>query len=140
LADAVAVVTACGRPNLGVCADVWHHTRASGGVGLTGSVPAEMVACVQLDDGPIQPLEDDYKLDCLRNRLPPGAGEMDVAGFAAQLMAMGVDVPWTIEVCRDDSELTGDRGRAHVLRCVDSTRAVLREARGRLTQDSSRTT
>jgi len=132
LAGAVAVVDACGRPNVGVCVDVWHHCRASGGVPLAGSVPAEIVRCVQLDDGPLQPVDADYKVDCLRNRLAPGDGEMDVVGFAAQLMAIGVDLPWTIEVCRDDAELVEGRGRSHALHCVAATRAVLAEARARV--------
>jgi sugar phosphate isomerase/epimerase len=129
IADAVAVARDSGRPNAGVCVDIWHHTRASGGVALAGSVPAPMVRCVQLDDGPAVPLEPDYKLDCLRNRLAPGEGEMDVALRLAELIAIGVDVPWTVEVCRDDAELVGDRGREHALRCVTATREVLAEAR-----------
>ena len=133
-------MAACGRPNVGVCVDVWHHVRASGGVALAGSVPAAMVRCVQLDDGPLVPVDSDYKLDCLRNRLAPGEGEMDVAGLVAELMTMGVDVPWTVEVCRDDAELTDGRGRAHALRCVTATRAVLADARARPVQDSPRTT
>ena len=41
---------ATGRANAGVCVDIWHHTRAAGGVPLAGSVPAAAVRCVQLDD------------------------------------------------------------------------------------------
>ena len=134
LTDAVAIVEACGRGNVGVCVDVWHHTRSSGAVALTPSVAAPMVRCVQLNDGPLAPVDPDYKTDCLRNRVPPGTGEMDVAGLVEQLMAMGVEVPWTVEVCRDDEELTGGRGRTHALRCIDAARAVLRG------QDSPRTT
>ena len=134
LADAVAVVEACGRGNVGVCVDVWHHTRSSGAVALAPWVPAPMVRCVQLNDGPLVPVDPDYKTDCLRNRLAPGTGEMDVAGLVEQLMAMGVEVPWTVEVCRDDEELTGGRGRTHALRCIDAARAVLSG------QDSPRTT
>jgi sugar phosphate isomerase/epimerase len=138
LSDAVAVVTGCGRSNVGVCVDLWHHTRSSGAVALAPSVAASMIRCVQLNDGPLVPVDPDYKTDCLRNRLAPGEGEMDVAGFVAELTAMGVDVPWTVEVCRDDDELTDGRGRTHALRCIDAARAALRE--GRLAQDSPRTT
>ena len=134
LADAVATVEACGRANAGVCVDVWHHTRSSGGVALAPSVAAPMIRCVQLNDGPLLPVDPDYKSDCLRNRLAPGTGAMDVAGLVEQLIAMGVEVPWTVEVCRDDEELTGGRGRTHALRCIDAARAVLNG------QDSPRTT
>lgn len=134
LADAVATVEACGRANAGVCVDVWHHTRSSGGVALAPSVAAPMIRCVQLNDGPLLPVDPDYKSDCLRNRLAPGTGAMDVAGLVEQLIAMAVEVPWTVEVCRDDEELTGGRGRTHALRCIDAARAVLNG------QDSPRTT
>jgi len=42
---------------------------------------------------------------------------------------MGVDVPWTVEVCRDDAELADGRGRTHALRCVAATRDALARAR-----------
>jgi sugar phosphate isomerase/epimerase len=129
LSDALAVVGECGRPNLGVCVDVWHHTRSAGAVPLAPSTPASAIRCVQLNDGPLVPVDADYKHDCLRNRLAPGDGEMDVVGFAAELMQMGVDVPWTVEVCRDDEEFVGGRGRTHAIRCIEATRAVLDEAR-----------
>ncbi|HTH06652.1 MAG TPA: TIM barrel protein [Ilumatobacteraceae bacterium] len=137
--EAAAVAAATGRPNAGVCVDIWHHTRAAGGVALDGAVAPAMVRCVQLDDGPLVPDEPDYKLDCLRNRLAPGTGEMDVVGRMAELLKMGVDVPWTIEVCRDDAELAGGHGREHALRCVAATRDVLVAARAGVGQDSPRT-
>ena len=138
-ADAAAIAAATGRANVGVCVDIWHHARAAGGVPLAGSVPPTTVRCVQLDDGPLDPIEPDYKIDCLRNRLAPGTGEMDVAGRMTELLVMGVDVPWTVEVCRDDAELAGGHGREHALRCVSATRDVLATARARLGQDSPRT-
>jgi 4-hydroxyphenylpyruvate dioxygenase len=121
---AMAMVAACGRPNVGVCVDVWHHRRASDDVDLT-TIPPAMISCVQVNDGPRLPDEPDYKTDCLRNRLAPGEGDMDVAGFMSTLSTMGVDVPWTVEVCRDDAELVGLRGHDHAVRCVVATRRVL---------------
>ena len=122
--QAVAAIEACGRPNVGLCVDVWHHRRASDDVELT-SIDSSLVRCVQVNDGPLVAVDPDYKRDCLCNRLAPGTGEMDVAGFVSTLLAMGVDVPWTVEVCRDDSELAGGRGHAHVMRCVEAMRGVL---------------
>jgi sugar phosphate isomerase/epimerase len=140
LPEAVSLVEACGRSNVGVCVDVWHHTRSSNGVALAPSVPSSMIRCVQLNDGPLVPVEPDYKTDCLRNRLAPGECEMGLVDFFDQFATMGVDIPWTIEVCRDDAELVDGRGRAHVLRCVNATRAVLAESRARRGQDSPRMT
>jgi sugar phosphate isomerase/epimerase len=126
--EAVAAVTACGRANVGVCVDIWHHRRASDMVDLT-TIPASLVRCVQMNDGPRVPEHPDYKVDCVRNRWAPGTGEMDAVGFAASLMAMGVDAPWTLEVCRDAAELTDGRGYAHVQRSVAALRDVLERAR-----------
>jgi sugar phosphate isomerase/epimerase len=123
--EALAAIAACGRPNVGICVDVWHHRRASNHEPLS-SIPAELIKCVQLNDGPTVPEHPDYKTDCVRNRWVPGSGEMDVAGFVAELRAMGVDEPWTIEVCRGEDTLTDGRGRLHVLDSVVATRRVLR--------------
>jgi sugar phosphate isomerase/epimerase len=122
--EALAVVAAVGRPHVGICVDVWHHRRVSGAVPVA-SIPGAAVRCVQLDDGPLAPVEPDYKIDCVRNRWAPGTGEMDVAGLVGDLIDNGVDVPWTVEVCRGDDELTEGRGRAHVLESVAATRALL---------------
>jgi sugar phosphate isomerase/epimerase len=132
--QAVAMVQACGRPNAGVCVDIWHHRRASDHVDVA-TVPTALIRCVQMNDGPRIPEGADYKVDCVRNRWAPGTGEMDAAGFAATLVRMGVDVPWTLEVCRADDELTGGRGHAHVQRSVAGLRAVLSEARRVSTYD-----
>jgi sugar phosphate isomerase/epimerase len=122
--QALAVVTACGRPNTGICVDVWHHRRASNHIAVA-DLPADLVRCVQLNDGPMVPVDDDYKRDCLRNRWYPGTGEMEVATFVADLRSIGVKLPWTIEVCRGEDELDQGRGHAHVLRAVAATRDVL---------------
>ena len=126
--QAVAVVEACGRPNVGVCVDVWHHRRSSEAVDLT-AIPPSLIRCVQMNDGPRLPEHPDYKIDCVRNRWAPGTGEMDAVGFAATLIGMGVDVPWTLEVCRDASELTDGRGHAHVQHSVAALRHVIAQAR-----------
>jgi sugar phosphate isomerase/epimerase len=125
---ALAMVAACGRPNLGICVDVWHQRRASNHVDVT-SLPADAVRCVQVNDGPRLPVDPDYKTDCVRNRWAPGTGEMDVVDLLTDLTEIGVAVPWTIEVCRGDDELTDGRGHDHVLRCVDATRSVLEQVR-----------
>jgi sugar phosphate isomerase/epimerase len=122
LDDALALTRAAGRPNGGVCVDVWHHRRGGSPADLssTGVAAADVVA-VQINDGPIRPDLDDYKVDCLVSRLAPGDGEFEVAELVGQLLAIGVNVPWSIEVCRDaDADHQG-----HVAHCVRRTREVL---------------
>ena len=52
-----------------------------------------------MGDGTLLPEDPDYYEDCLANRVPPGSGEMDVAGFVATIRASGADIPWSLEVC-----------------------------------------
>ena len=58
----------------------------------TRSAPStgERVMCVQMNDGPLEPAIDDYYVDCLQSRVPPGEGEFDCVGFVQLLDEMGV--------------------------------------------------
>lgn len=124
-ADAVAVVEAAGRSNGGVCVDIWHHRRGADDGAMIEAIPAGMVKAVQMNDGPMRPQLDDYKQDCLFNRVAPGDGEMHAAEFAAMLLRMGVTAPWSLEVCQQGADVGAD----HVRYCADRMRAVLAMAR-----------
>ena len=89
-ADAQAIVEAAGRANGGYCADIWHHRRGADDDALIRALPGERVFAVQMDDGPRRPQLDDYKQDCLANRVPPGEGEFDCVGFVRLLAEIGV--------------------------------------------------
>jgi sugar phosphate isomerase/epimerase len=122
--DAMAVVGAADRRNGGVCVDIWHHRRGANDPVLIEAIPAENVMAIQMNDGPMTPQLDDYKDDCLLNRVAPGDGEMHVAEFVAMLLRMGVTAPWSLEVCRQGSPA----GSEHVRHCADRMRDVLTEA------------
>ena len=98
-ADAQAIVEAAGRPNGGYCADIWHHRRGANDDMQIKALSADRVFAVQMDDGPRQPQLDDYKQDCLANRVPPGEGELDCVGFVRLLAEIGVRAPISLEVC-----------------------------------------
>ena len=97
--DAQAIVQACGRPNAGYCVDIWHHTRGANDTSMLTALEPERVFAIQMNDGALEPEHDDYKADCLMNRVPPGAGEFDSVGFIQVLHGMGVDAPISLEVC-----------------------------------------
>ncbi len=103
--DALRIVEEAGRPNGGVCVDIWHHVRGADDVSLLEAIPGELITGVQMSDGPRRAPDTgpgfDYRDDCLRHRVPPGSGEFDVSGFVELLRAKGVDVPWGLEVCND---------------------------------------
>jgi sugar phosphate isomerase/epimerase len=82
---------------------------------------------VQMSDGPREPALADYKDDCLRNRVPPGEGEFGAVEFVRTLVDLGIDVPWSLEVCNDD--VWGRPGTDHVRAAADAMRHVLAEAR-----------
>jgi sugar phosphate isomerase/epimerase len=124
-ADAMQVITAVGRPNAGVCVDIWHHRRGPVNIDLATTIPGALVAAIQMNDGTLAPQHDDYKMDCLLNRVAPGDGEMDALEFVRTMIAMGATVPWSIEVCQQES----NGGAEHVRRSVAAMRSVLGEAR-----------
>ena len=101
--DALAIVEQAGRPNGGVCVDIWHHARGANDLDLIRAIPPELITGVQMSDGPLRPALADYKDDCLRNRVPPGEGQFGAVDFVRMLIDLGVDVPWSLEVCNDDA-------------------------------------
>jgi sugar phosphate isomerase/epimerase len=122
--DAMEIVNAADRRNGGVCVDIWHHCRGANDASLIDAIPADKVMAIQINDGPMVPQLDDYKDDCLQNRIAPGDGEMHVAEFVAMLLRMGVTAPWSLEVCQQGRPVGAD----HVRHCADQMRAVLAEA------------
>ena len=124
--DALAIVEAAGRPNGGVCVDIWHHARGANDLDLIRAIPPELITGIQMSDGPREPTLADYKDDCLRHRVPPGDGEFGAVDFVRMLIDLGVDVPWSLEVCNDD--VWGHPGGDHVRRVADAMRRVLAEA------------
>jgi sugar phosphate isomerase/epimerase len=122
-ADALAIVDAAGRANGGVCVDIWHHVRGANDLDLIRRIPTELIAGVQMSDGPLAPASDDYKDDCLRHRVPPDEGTFDVDAFVTTLLDLGVDRPWDLEVCNDGA--WGRPAADHVTACADGMRRVL---------------
>jgi sugar phosphate isomerase/epimerase len=129
-----AIVERAARANGGLCVDIWHHTRGSNDVEQLRRLAAEHVVGIQMSDGPLRPTDpDDYVLDCLSYRVPPGEGEMDAVGFVTELLRIGADVPWQLEVCNRD--VWGRPALPHVTAAVDGMRRVLVEARALRSRD-----
>jgi sugar phosphate isomerase/epimerase len=118
-ASAVELVERAGRDNVGLCVDSWHVFRGAGLLSLVGLDPA-MVQSVQFNDGPLEPVLDDYVQDCLHHRQAPGEGEFDLRGF---LQLLPADVPLSIEVPDDDLDALTPMAAATLL--MDETRRYL---------------
>ena len=127
-ADAQTIVEAAGRPNGGYCVDIWHHRRGADDESLIRALPGDRVFAVQMNDGARQPALDDYKADCMANRVPPGEGEFDCAGFVRLLAEIGVRAPISLEVC--STELWAAPAAEAARRAADGMRAVLVDAVG----------
>lgn len=95
---ALELVELAGRPNGGLCVDVWHHYRGAADDELLRAVPAERVLSVQFNDGSRQRVLPDYRADCTTHRLPPGDGDFDLHRFLGVLAQMGVRLPLSVEV------------------------------------------
>jgi sugar phosphate isomerase/epimerase len=126
-ATAMEIVTRAGRGNGGICLDSWHHFRGANDDDMLRRIPAERIFTVQIDDGPMRPIDADYYTDCTRYRELPGEGEFDLAGFLALLAEMGVQVPLSVEVI--SVALQAEPADEVARRLHDSTRAVMAAAR-----------
>lgn len=120
---AAAIVEGAGRPNGGYCVDIWHHIRGANDVEMIRQLDPKRIFAVQLNDGTLAPSEDDYKTDCLANRLPPGQGEFSVAEFVQMLLDMGVSAPLSLEVCSTELWATSPERAAQI--SADAMRSVL---------------
>jgi len=128
LATAWAVVRGAGRPNGGLNVDTWHCARTGTTVEELGGLPGGRVLAIQLDDGPARP-EANLVEATLHERLLPGAGDFDLAGYLGALEGIGAVAPVGVEVFSDDLHRLGavEAGR----RAAEATRAVLSAARPR---------
>jgi sugar phosphate isomerase/epimerase len=125
-ADAQAIVHAADRRNGGYCADIWHHARGANDLSLIRALEPDRIFAIQLNDGAMRPELDDYKADCLANRLPPGDGEFDCVGFVRALWEMGVEAPISLEVC--STELWDAPADVAARAAAEGARRVLRAA------------
>ncbi len=117
--DASELIERTRRDNVGMCVDAWHVFRGGGLDSLVAFAP-EHVLSVQLDDGPLQPVLDNYIDDCLHHREVMGAGEFDLVGMMAMLPK---GVPLSIEVADDDLDLLAPTDVAQQL--AEATRHLI---------------
>ena len=122
-ADALELADRSARPNVGVQVDIWHHVRGANDWSLLEALPPERIMSVQIDDGPIEPVDNDYLTDTVHHRRVPGAGEFDLQRFLSIVHPAGSTVPLSLEVIDDDLfALSPDEAARRI---ADSTRRTL---------------
>ena len=98
IAPAVDLVRTVANPAGGLLVDIWHIFRSGTGYDeLVEVLPPEYVFAVELSDGRAEPVGTLYD-DTFDNRLPPGEGDFDVAGFVRALDSLSFNGPWGLEV------------------------------------------
>jgi sugar phosphate isomerase/epimerase len=116
------IVRMADRRNGGLNVDTWHCARTGTTADDLRALPGECVLAIQLDDGP-QRAEDNLIDATLHDRLLPGEGELDLAGYLGALRDIGVRAPVGVEVFSDALHASGARTAARA--AADSTRRVL---------------
>ncbi len=116
LAEALELVSLINLPGeVGINADLLHLIRSGGTLAELSAAPAGSILFGQFSDGPAQRPEVEWELEASSDRLVPGQGTFDIAGFAC---ALPTECPISIEVPRNASVQAGmpveERARAAV--------------------------
>ena len=122
LTEALATIDATGSGDIGVTLDLLHLVRA-------GEMPAALPRCAdrririaQLSDGPPVLAGDQIEEEAGTDRLLPGEGAFDIAGFAA---ALAPGCPVSVEVPRRSVLDAGVSPLDRARQAVEATRAAL---------------
>ncbi len=92
LATAWAIVSQSGADNAYMILDTWHWVRANQPFDLLTPEQAKKVISVQINDAYERPYAKSILRDeSMHDRLAPGAGAKDTAGFVKMLKDAGVD-------------------------------------------------
>ena len=126
IASAADIAESANRGNGGVCVDAWHFFRGTPDFDSLAAVPGELIANIQINDGPLVPEDDDYLADCLTNRRCPGDGEFDLVRFMRTIAATGCTAPVSIEVI--STSLQALAARTATERMTETTRQLLAAA------------
>jgi sugar phosphate isomerase/epimerase len=116
------VVRMADRPNGGLNVDTWHCARTGTTADDLRALPGERVLAIQLDDGPLR-AEENLIDATLHDRLLPGEGEFDLAGYLGALCDIEVRCPVGVEVFSDALHASGPRAAARA--AADTSRKVL---------------
>jgi sugar phosphate isomerase/epimerase len=121
--EAWDLVLRCGRTNVGVQVDIWHHVRGANDWSMLEALPIDRIMSVQFDDGPLAPTDPDYTFDTITYRCVPGEGEFDVDRFLRTVYPSACNLPLSLEVI--SAELLALPVDEAARRMADATRRVL---------------
>lgn len=122
LAEGLDLVRAIDRPGrVGVNVDLLHLVRSGGTLEALKAAPAEYILYGQQCDGPARYDEARWDFEASSQRLLPGEGVFDLAGFAR---ALPVGCPVSVELPQDDALAAGVPVLERARRAIDGVRRV----------------
>ena len=123
LGDALALVSAISRPGaVGVNADLLHLYRSGGTIADVADAPSDMILFGQISDGPETVPASCLEVEASTDRLLPGDGSFDIAGFVRALPA---SCPVSVEIPRNAAIASGHTIDERAFAAVAATRKVL---------------
>lgn len=120
LAEAVATVEAVGWGDVGVTLDLLHVMRGGGPQAIGPLLSHPTIRMAQISDGPATMPADRIEWEAGIQRMLPGEGVFDIAGFAA---AVPAGVPLSVEVPQEGAAMAG---RSMLERARDAVAATRR--------------
>ena len=125
-----AVVKAADCENAKLILDTWHWVRANQPIDLEviKDIPADKIVSIQINDAYERPYADSILRDeSMHDRLAPGTGAKDTAGFVNMIKDAGVD-PKVIGVEVISDEILGRGLKEAAAYTYENTEKVLKEA------------
>lgn len=126
LGEALELVLPLARPGeVGVNADLLHLMRSGGTISELAAAPAGSILYGQFSDGPQTRPASEIEIEASSDRLLPGKGSFDLAGFARSLPAGCLA---SVEVPRNAAVLAGVPVAERARMAVDAVRRALDQA------------
>lgn len=123
LAEALDLVTPLARPGrVGINPDLLHLVRSGSSTQDLAAAPPGTILLGQVADGPLVRPEAEWAEEASGQRLVPGEGSFDIAGF---IHALPDGCPLSVEVPRDAQVRAGVPRRQRVQSAVESLRRAL---------------
>jgi sugar phosphate isomerase/epimerase len=85
------------RPNGGLLVDTWHVARGGMSFDEIAKIPLELIKSIELDDADHSIVETLFN-DSTHYRKCCGEGQLDVPDFIQQVVNVGYDGPWGVEL------------------------------------------
>jgi sugar phosphate isomerase/epimerase len=99
--SALKIVARAGKPNGGLCVDIWHLARRVVAYEEIGNIPKQYLKHVEVDDAD-QTVVGSLFEDSARRRKLCGDGNLNVRKFLSVVKASGYDGPIGVEIISDE--------------------------------------